>query len=58
MLARPGVRVVEGVVEEEKEGERGVLEEVGSVGEFGARMEGKGVWEWWRGKMGFKWGGD
>lgn len=31
----------------------GRLEEVESVKEFGARMEGLGLWNWWRRGMGF-----
>ena len=31
----------------------GKLEEVDSVKEFGARMEGMGVWNWWREGMGY-----
>jgi len=31
----------------------GKLEEVDSVKDFGARMEGMGVWNWWREGMGY-----
>ncbi|KAF1939156.1 hypothetical protein EJ02DRAFT_352883 [Clathrospora elynae] len=31
----------------------GKLEEVGDVKDFGARMEGLGIWTWWRKGMGY-----
>ncbi|KAF2465987.1 uncharacterized protein BDR25DRAFT_328371 [Lindgomyces ingoldianus] len=37
----------------EQQTEYGKLQEVGSVKEFGARMEELGVWEWWRKGMGY-----
>lgn len=34
--------------------ERGGLDEVGSVKEFGAMMDELGIWKWWRRGMGFE----
>ena len=52
LVKKPAGKEVDG-----KEAEDGVtygkLEEVGSVKDFGARMEGMGVWSWWRGGMGY-----
>ena len=37
--------------------DEGELDEVAEVKDFGRRMEELGLWEWWRGRMGFVKGG-
>ncbi|PVH94074.1 hypothetical protein DM02DRAFT_603071 [Periconia macrospinosa] len=54
LVRKPGLKEGDGDGEGKGEVVRyGRLEEVESVKEFGARMEGLGVWEWWRAGMGF-----
>lgn len=52
LVKKPAERVLEG---EELEADIliGKLEEVGSVKEFGAKMETLKVWAWWRKGMGY-----
>jgi len=52
LVKKPSEKVLESK-EQGVDVSRGKLEEVGSVKEFGARMESLGVWGWWRKGMGY-----
>ena len=53
LVKKPAERQKESVEVEEANVTYGKLEEVESVRGFGARMEGFGVWRWWRIGMGY-----
>jgi hypothetical protein len=48
-----GLRGKDGKEKHETVVQKGKLQEVESVKEFGARMEGLGIWDWWRKGMGY-----
>ncbi|KAF1852117.1 uncharacterized protein K460DRAFT_270379 [Cucurbitaria berberidis CBS 394.84] len=53
LVKKPALKQEENIEVEHANAAYGKLEEVESVKDFGARMEGFGVWKWWRIGMGY-----